>query len=79
MNTFSPELKLHIARVTAISTDGAAQLDQLKRPVPEDEVWEDYEYEQGEVGVEEETTLRLSKEDVQAGAGKWRVVPSLSV
>jgi hypothetical protein len=77
LNTFSPELKLHFARVTAVSTDGLVQLDRLKRPVSEDEVWG--EYEPGEIGVEEETVLKLSKADVMAGAGKWRVVPSLSV
>ncbi|RSH90107.1 hypothetical protein EHS25_001440 [Saitozyma podzolica] len=77
LNTFSPELKLHIARVTAVSTDGLVQLDRLKRPVSEDEVWG--EYEPGVIGVEEETVLKLSKADVMAGAGKWRVVPSLSV
>jgi hypothetical protein len=44
--------------------------------VPDGEVWG--EYEQGEAAVEEETGFRLSKEDMQAGVGKWRVVPSLN-
>lgn len=75
--TFTPELRLQLAKVIAVE-DGL-KMEKLVRPEP---VYDDYgEYygideEQGPMDVEKEI-VQLSPRELTSGQGSWKVVPEM--
>jgi hypothetical protein len=75
LQTFSPELKLHLARVVTLVDDGL-KMKNIKRPVIEEEPWDEERIGgegEGE-GADEEWVL--NREDIGQSGGKWKVLPA---
>lgn len=73
MNTFSPELRLHLGRVS--SNDPGLTMDEMSLPRVEYDD-EGYDGEIEETGEEEPLGIvTIHDGDVSANEGKWRIVP----
>ena len=74
METFTPEVALHLGRVIAVEPE--VKVRQLKRPFPvwsdEDGVWT-LDVDDGEEPIE----VIITREDLQKDAERWRVVPNI--